>query len=152
MEKHCRLIRFPQLKVCLVLVTLCFALTILDIIIVETFYRPVCLTSEDWQIIWKWHMIYGALIVMVPLFVAIKLRSLIPIGTWLFFIFGLEDTLFYALQGYLPLQYLGVSILGIWEPLLVQVLPINLVGFSLIIVFTLNIGKVSQFTKRLIAK
>ena len=152
MEKYRRLIRFPYLKVCLVLVTLCFALTILDIIIVETFYRPICITSEDWQIIWKWHMLYGALIAMVPLFVAIKLRSLIPLGTWLFFIFGLEDTLFYVLQGYLPLQYPGISILGIWEPLLVQVLPINLVGFSLILVFTLNIGNVSQFIKRLIAK
>lgn len=137
MRGYRRLIRLPQLTTCLTLIILCLALTLLDIFVVETFYRPVCITSEDWQIIWKWHLIYVALIVTFPLLSAVKLRSFLPLGAWLFFIFGLEDTLFYALQGYLPNQYPGIQILGIWEPLLSQVLPINLLGMSLILSITL---------------
>jgi hypothetical protein len=43
-------IRLPSYKNCLGLMLLCLLLTILDILVVETFYRPVCHTSEDWQI------------------------------------------------------------------------------------------------------
>jgi hypothetical protein len=131
-------IRLPSYKNCLGLMLLCLLLTILDILVVETFYRPVCHTSEDWQIIWKWHVIYRFLIVMLPLLVAIKLRNITPLGTWLFFSFGLEDTLFYALQGYLPAQYPGISILGVWEPSLNLVLQINLLGLVTILFFTLS--------------
>jgi len=143
---------FSAYKLGLTLVTLCFLLTVLDIVVVENFYRPVCHTSEDWQIIWKWHLIYRTLIVMVPLFAAVKLKSPIPLGTWIFFIFGLEDTLFYTLQGRLPSQYPGVAILGIWEPFLVQVLPLNIIGILLILAYTLGIEKVSRTAKGLLAR
>jgi hypothetical protein len=119
-------------------------------LVVENFYRPFCHTSEDWQTIWKWHLIYSTLIVTVPFLVAAKLKSLIPLGTWIFFVFGLEDTLFYTLQGRLPSQYPGVAILGIWEPFLTQVLPINIIGLALILAYTIGIGKVPRITKGLI--
>ena len=133
-----RVLHLPKPKVLLALIILCLSLTLLDIAMVETFYRPVCQTSEDWQIIWKWHAVYASLIVTLPLLTAIKQKSFIPLGTWLFFIFGLEDTLFYALQGYLPQQYPGIQILGIWEPLMSQVLPINLLG--VILIFSITLG------------
>ena len=138
MLTHHRILHFPKPKVLLALIILCLSLTLLDIAVVENFYRPICQTSEDWQIIWKWHAIYISLIVILPLLTAIKQKSFIPLGAWLFFLFGLEDTLFYALQGFLPQQYWGIQILGIWEPLLSQVLPINL--FGLIIISSLTFG------------
>ena len=131
-------LRFPSRKSCLGLMVLCLVLTILDILVVETFYRPVCNTSEEWKIIWKWHAIYISLIVTLPLLATIKLRNFTPLGTWLFFSFGLEDTLFYALQGYLPTQYPGISILGVWEPTLNLVLQINLIGLVTLLLFTLS--------------
>ena len=61
----------------------------------------------------------------------------IPLATWLFFVFGLEDTMFYALQGYLPPQYWGVSVLGFWEPSLNLISFFNLLGLVTILLFTL---------------
>ena len=77
------------------------ALTLLDILVVETIYRP----TNDWGNIYKYHYIYWALIVALPIIVSYKLVNLMPMATWIFFIFGLEDTLFYGLQGYLPEIY-----------------------------------------------
>jgi hypothetical protein len=65
-------------------------------------------------------------------------------------VFGLEDTLFYTLQGRLPSQYPGVAIFGIWEPFLTQVLTINIMGLALILAYTIGIRRVSQIAKGLI--
>jgi hypothetical protein len=150
MQEYRGRIYLPQCRKCLGLIILCLTLTILDIIIVEIFYRPVCHTSEDWQIIWKWHFIYTLLIVTLPSLAAIKFRSLIPLGAWLFFIFGLEDTLFYSLQGYLPAQYYGVSIFGVWEPMLNFVLQINFLGLVTLLAFAFS-GLDHYVTKKLLS-
>lgn len=109
------------------LVGLVLLLTILDIIVVETFYRP----TGAWSQIWKYHLIYWTLIVTLPLIAAYKTQSLIPLLTYILFFFGVEDTLFYGLQGYLPKTYWGVSVAGFWQPNLNLVLALNAVGLML---------------------
>jgi hypothetical protein len=124
---------FPKPKAYSVLIILCLTLTLLDIIIVECYYRYLA----GWDRIWIWHTIYTAIFILTPLFVAIWIKSWVPIATWFYFLFGLEDTLFYGLQGYLPKQYPGIQIFGIWEPTLNQVLQLNLLGLVVIIAYTL---------------
>ena len=107
------------------------SLVLLDIFIVEIFYRP----TEDWGNIWKYHCIYLGLIAILPIMASIKLRSLMPMATWIFFITGIEDTLFYWLQGYLPEIYWGVYVLGVWEAPLEFVLKANILGIVCILVY-----------------
>jgi len=108
-------------------------LTLLDIIVVEGHYRPL----SGWDRIWIWHTIYTTIFISTPLFVAYFLKSFVPIATWFYFLFGLEDTVFYGLQGYLPKQYPGIQILGIWEPQLNQVIQLNLLGLTIILAYLL---------------
>jgi hypothetical protein len=125
-------ITYPPKRTCLSLILLCLALTILDIAVVETQYRPL----QAWDRIWVWHRIYGAIWMLAPVLCAAVLRSLVPWATWFFFVFGLEDTMFYALQGYLPPRYWGVSIFSLWEPPLNFVLLVNIIGLATILLFT----------------
>jgi hypothetical protein len=134
MESDRGIICYPRYKTCLILIILCLGLTILDIVVVEGHYRPL----EAWDRIWVWHLIYRTVFLLTPLFVAYCLNSFVPLATWFFFLFGLEDTLFYLLQGFLPVQYLGVHVLGIWEPSMVQVLQLNFLGLIIMLVFTLT--------------
>jgi len=112
---------------------LVFSLTLLDIFIVETFYRP----TQAWNTIWQYHIVYWTLIAASPIIAAYLTKSLIPLTTYILFFFGVEDTLFYALQGYLPETYWGVSIAGIWQPAASTVLVLNIVGLG---VTTLYVG------------
>lgn len=114
-------------KPLLALVGLVFLLTMFDIIIVEVFFRP----SSAWNQIWKYHIIYWTLIAALPLIASYKTCSLIPLLTYILFFFGVEDTLFYGLQGYLPKTYWGVSIAGFWQPSLSLVLALNAAGLML---------------------
>lgn len=129
-----RRIHLPRLKACFSVIILCLALTVLDIVVVEAHYRPL----QAWDRIWIWHRIYMVIFVLAPVLLVYALNSLTPLYTWMFFVFGLEDTTFYALQGYLPPRYWGVSILGFWEPSLSLVLLINLLGPVTILLFTLG--------------
>lgn len=128
MENYRKLTSF---KSWFVVILLCFLLTLLDIIVVEGHYRPL----QDWDRIWVWHRIHLTVFVITPLLMVYFLRSFVPLATWFFFHFGLEDTLFYALQGYLPPHYYGISILGFWEPSLNLVFQINLLGLIAILLF-----------------
>jgi hypothetical protein len=114
-----------------VLTAICVFLTILDIGVVESYYRPI----QAWDSIWVWHMIYRAIFIVTPVIASYFMKSLIPLATWFFFLFGLEDTLFYAFQGYLPQCYYGVSVLWFWEPSVTLVLQLNLVGLAAIMLF-----------------
>ena len=103
-------------------------LTVLDIIVVEGYYRP----TGSWGSIWFWHYLYFILYVGTSMFMALKLRSFIPLSIIVAFVFGVEDTLFYVLQFTLPASYVGVEILGVWEPNLTTGLIFNLVGLAVI--------------------
>jgi hypothetical protein len=108
-------------------------LTVLDIVVVELYYRPL----RAWDRIWMYHLIYiVGLQYLIPLIWAIKEMSWHPLRLWILWFFGLEDTLFYLLQGYLPMQFLGVRIAGMYEPYLNQVIVLNLIGLVLFIVMT----------------
>jgi len=124
-----------------ILVVICVGLTLLDIYVVETFYRP----TAAWDKIWVYHRAYWALIIGLPVAATIVLKSLVPMGTWIFFIGGLEDTLFYGLQGYLPKIYWGVAVAGIWEPALNTVLAINIAAVAILVVYTVIMVKVDKW-------
>lgn len=109
------------------LLLIVFGLTVLDIAVVETVYRP----TSDWGNIWKYHLVYWTLIVTLPLVAAYFTKSLIPLVTYILFFFGIEDTLFYGLQGYLPETYWGVNIAAISQPDLFTVLVLNVVGLCI---------------------
>ena len=111
------------------LLLICFGLTVLDILVVETFFRSEGL----WDLIIFWHVPYWIAIFLFPLIFAYETKSYIPLAGWLFFLFGLEDTLFYALQGSLPVRYWGVMVMGVWEPSLWFVLQVNVVGLFLMV-------------------
>ena len=117
-----------------------FLLTILDICVVETVYRPL----GRWDVIWQYHYLYWSLIIILPILTSILLKNIILIATWIFFIFGLEDTLFYILQGYLPKIYYGVTICGIYEPKVSQVLMFNNIGIFLMLVYFLFVVKLNN--------
>lgn len=122
----------------IVLAATVFGLTLLDIAVVETFYRP----AADWANIWRYHMIYWALITVLPLLGSYFTKSLLPLLTYVLFFFGVEDTLFYGLQGYLPETYWGVTIAGIFnEPALQTVLWLNIIGLVLSVVFAKSFYK-----------
>ncbi len=149
MEIYRRIIYLPRCREYLSLVLLCLALTVLDIAVVEIHYRPL----QAWDRIWVWHRIYTIVVFSTPVLLASVLSSSIPLATWLFFVFGLEDTMFYALQGYLPPQYWGVSVLGFWEPSLNLVSFFNLLGLITIILFSLTSYRLeSNFMFRLKSK
>ena len=114
-------------KELVVLFAIVLGLTLLDIFVVETFYRP----TADWGNIWKYHYLYWMLIVALPLIGAYFTKSLIPLLTYILFFFGVEDTLFYGLQGYLPEIYWGVSVAGVWQPTLNTVLALNVAGMAI---------------------
>ena len=106
-------------------------LTLLDIIVVESYYRP----TGAWSSIWLWHSIYFILYVGIPILMSLRLRSLIPLSIIIAFTFGIEDTMFYALQSTLPARYIGAEILGVWQPSLATALTFNLLGLVLICLF-----------------
>ena len=121
----------PKLNFWVFLFVTCFGLTLLDIAVVEGYFRPM----QAWESIIIWHVIYRTIFLTLPLIACYYFRHLAPLATWFFFIFGLEDTVFYALQGYLPSYYPGISILWFWEPSLNLVLQINSVGLIVTLLF-----------------
>lgn len=118
----------------LVLVLLCFIIIFLDILFVEGYFRPL----NQWASLWVWWIVLGGILVVLPLLVAYWIKSLIPLASWLFWFFGLEDTFFYGLQGYLPPVYHGVFVTGFWEPALYSVLQLNSIGIIVIVLFVIK--------------
>ena len=104
-------------------------LTGLDIIVIESYYRP----SGAWDTVWLWHQIYFILWTSLPILLSVRMRRILPVSVIVAFIFGIEDTMFYILQLHLPSPvYLGVAVLGVWEPTLRVGLGLNMLGFIMI--------------------
>ena len=127
----------------LVTASLFFGLVILDIVVVESVFRP----SALWNEIWVWNIIFWTLIVALPIAVAIRMRSHLPLFIPLLVAFGLEDTAFYLLQLQLPMYYVGVSILGVWEPNREVVFMLNLLGMSIAVIIE-SVYRVSHFGRK----
>ena len=116
-------------KVYTLMLTVILCLTFLDIFVVETFYRP----THDWTNIWKYHIIYWTLIITVPLIISYKTKNTTFLLIYVLFFFGVEDTMFYVFQGYLPSKFWGVTFCGfIFEPMLVSGLWLNVAGLSIV--------------------
>jgi len=137
--------RSHRTEVCaLITALLFFALVVLDIVVVEGIFRPAGL----WNVIWLWNIIFWTVIILLPITVAIRLQTHLPLYVPLLVAFGLEDTAFYMLQLRLPMYYVGVSILGIWEPNRDIVLMLNL--FAVVIVAMIeSFYHVSHFSRHI---
>jgi hypothetical protein len=123
-----------------VTILLFLSLVLLDIVVVESFFRP----SSLWGTIWVWNIAYLTVILVATIAVAGWTRSHLPLYALVLFAFGLEDTAFYSLQLKAPAYYVGVSILGIWEPQRNLVLTLNLLGLALVAVIELFYQRISQ--------
>lgn len=116
-------------KVSVASVLLFLALTLVDIVVVECYYRP----RGAWDTVSSWHQIYSILWISLPLLLCVRLRRILPASVIVAFLFGIEDTMFYLLQLRSPSPvYPGVAILGIWEPTLQTGLAVNLLGLIMI--------------------
>ena len=121
---------------------LVLTLTLVDVGVVRTFQ---ILGTVDTQI-YKWHVIFYSMEFIAPILLAYMQKRLIPLVCWIFFITGLEDTLFYLLQfGYLPPKYYGVKLLGLFsEPKPDTYLFINMLGMILMLVYLVILNKISK--------
>jgi hypothetical protein len=119
------------------------ALTLIDIMVVECYYRP----RGAWDTVWLWHQIYFILWISLPLLLCGRLRRIVPASVIVAFLFGIEDTMFYLLQLHFPSPvYTGVAILGIWEPTLQTGLAVNLLGLAMIgIVMRIDAYRATHF-------
>jgi len=115
-----------------------FVLTGLDILVVEGYYRQ----TGTWDTILMWHLPFWWIgCISLPIILAFVVRSIIPLWiTVAVLLFGVEDTLFYAVQFHLPDKYVGVGILGIWEPSLFIGVMLTSIGLSLLPYFVLTQG------------
>ena len=112
-----------------VLVALAYflTLTLVDIVVVEGYYRP----AGAWNTIWVWHTIFDIFAFVMPCLIALRFRTRLPLLVPVLCAFGVEDTAFYWLQLRWPTTYTGVFILWLWAPPIQLVLPINLIGIAL---------------------
>lgn len=117
----------------LITVFIFFVLVALDIVIVESIFRP----SALWNKIWMWYIVFGTLVIVLPLMVAAGMQTHLPLYIPILVAFGLEDTAFYSLQLKMPTYYVGISILGIWEPKRDVALILNLLGVLIVVVIEL---------------
>lgn len=127
--------RSGKITLILLLLLSFLAFTIVDVIVVETYYRP----REDWDSISKWHKAFLLLVVGSLILFAVHIRNFPLVFATIFlavlFAFGFEDTMFYMVgQGRLPETYRGVSLMNIPEPTREQVLKMNVAGFVLVII------------------
>ena len=108
-------------------------LTVLDIVVVEGYYRP----RNAWSTINQYHVIWDMLYLATGIVAAILLRHPMPFFTIsVGFAFGLEDTLYYLLQDKLPTIYTGINILWFSEPTRFTVLALNVFAIALVLVST----------------
>lgn len=114
----------------LITVLIFFVLVALDIVVVESIFRPSALWSE----IWMWNIVFGTLVIVLPLMVAARMQTHLPLYIPILVAFGLEDTAFYSIQLKMPAYYVGISILGIWEPKRDAALVLNLLGVLVVVV------------------
>lgn len=108
-------------------------LVVVDIAVVETIFRP----SNLWGMIWMWNIVFRTVLIVVPLVTAWRMRSHFPLYIPLLSVFGLEDTAFYSLQLKWPAYYVGVSVLGIWQPDSSLALMLNLLGVTMVAIIEL---------------
>jgi hypothetical protein len=128
----------------LITVFLFFVLAALDVAVVESIFRPFRL----WNAIWLWSIVFWAMIIVLPLTVAIRMQTHLPLYIPLLVAFGVEDTAFYLLQLKLPMYYVGVSILGISEPNRHIVLALNLVAVIIVLIIE-SFYRVSHFSRQM---
>jgi hypothetical protein len=115
-----------------------FIVTLTDLIIVEGVFRPL----QAWNLIWRWHLVFFLMFLTFTALLGLAYRKLILFSalTGIYLFLGIEDTLYYLLRDLsLPAKYLGITLLGVYEPSTLQVLAMNIVGGALIILcLTLN--------------
>ncbi len=124
---------------------LVIALTMVDVGVLTTLQK---LGTVDTQI-YGWHVLFYSMDFILPVLLVYIQERLIPLLCWVFFIAGLEDTLFYLFQfGYLPVKFYGIKLLGfVPEPDQDTFLFVNMLGIILIVAYLAILDKISRVRK-----
>lgn len=124
-----------------------FSITLLDILVIVYLWLPSPTTSFGSPLPWFWWIPMNFIVFFLPLAVSWLLHSKLPLLNYLFFIFGVEDTLFYLLAyRHIPEIYQGIYYLGVfYAPPKHIVLVGNLIAVGLAV--TLLYGLRKHFLK-----
>jgi hypothetical protein len=96
------------------ILTLLFV-TLLDIFVIVYLWLPSPTTSFGSKLPWFWWIPFGFIQFFLPLAVSWLLNSRLALLNYLFFIFGIEDTLFYLIaHRTIPEVYHGIYYLGVF--------------------------------------
>ena len=92
-----------------------FFVTLLDILVIVYLWLPSPTTSFGSKLPWFWWIPLNFIVFFLPLAVSWLLNSKLPLLNYLFFIFGVEDTLFYLIAyKTIPEVYHGIYYLGVF--------------------------------------
>ena len=121
---------------------LIIALTIVDVGVLRTLQIFGMVDTQ----VREWHIIFYSTTFIAPILLAKLQKRLIPLVCWIYFLTGLEDSLFYLFQfGYLPVKYFGISLLGfIPEPDQDTYLFINMLGIIFMLEYLAILDKISK--------
>jgi hypothetical protein len=96
-------------------ILLLLLLTFLDILVIVYLWLPSPTTSFGSKLPWFWWIPFGFIQFFLPLAVSWLLNSKLPLLNYLFFTFGIEDTLFYLIaHKTIPEVYQGIYYLGVF--------------------------------------
>lgn len=89
--------------------------TLLDILVIFYLWLPSPTTSFGSPLPWFWWIPFGFIQFFLPLSVSWLMHSRLPLLNYLFFTFGIEDTLFYLIATKsIPEIYHGIYYLGVF--------------------------------------
>jgi hypothetical protein len=123
------------------LIVLLVMLTLLDICVIKYFWLPNRTTSFGSHLPWFWWLPFWTMQLIFPLSVSFLLENKIPLISYILFLTGLEDTLFYIIAWQkIPEIYKGIYYLGVfYSPTREVVLVGNLIGITMSIIICANV-------------
>ena len=89
----------------------------------------------SWEKIPYYHNVWRSLWIVAPLILIMKYQSLVPVVADICFLYGVEDTVFYLVQGIIPAKFTGAFLCSFWEPTWNQVIFLNINGLIISAVF-----------------
>jgi len=96
-------------------IAILFCVTFLDVFVIKCLWLPHPATSFGSELPWFWWIPLNFIVLFLPLAASWLLNSKLPLLNYLFFLFGIEDTLFYIIaEQRIPETYLGIYYLGVF--------------------------------------
>jgi len=111
-------------------IAMLMALTFLDVYVIKYLWLPNRTTSFGSELPWFWWLPFWIMQLIFPLSASLLLKSRIPLISYILFVTGIEDTLFYLIAWQkVPQTYKGIYFLGVfYSPAREIVLTANSIG------------------------